>query len=189
MAVRNIARGGGAAFKPQILGLKELERKLKALRADNPNMTKDMYQVVGDAADSMRDEMRASASAAGWGSQKLKWRSGQRSGIATGNEAIQSIFSFSKPRGGDSRKRISAVVGVGKRRTLVEWIAGRFPKSPRAKVSPGGRVAMALAAMLEFGTTRRAARPAIRKAIQSGKMRIVNTIAVGYRTLLAKYSK
>lgn len=188
MAVRNIARGGGKSFKPQIIGLKELERKLKVLKADNPQIVSEMYSVVGAAAKEVRDQMRSAARGAGWASEKATIREGNRAGVVSGEDAIASIFASERPQG-NSKTRITALAGVGKQRTMVEWRAGRFPKSPRAKVAPGGRVAMALATMLEFGTTNRRARPAIRPAIALAKAAIVEKIAAGYRALLAKYSR
>jgi hypothetical protein len=188
MAVRNIARGGGKSYKPQIVGLKELEKKLKALKLDHPEIVNEMYDVVGEAAADVRDDMRSSARAADWATQKATIKTGKRVGVVSGNDAIDSIFSGTGPRAG-GRKRISALAGVGKRRTMVEWRAGRFPKSPRAQVPPGSLVAMSLAAMLEMGTTNRAARPAIRKAIIAAKSRIIDKIADGFSALIAKYSK
>jgi hypothetical protein len=189
VAVRNIARGGGKAFKTEVTGLKELEKKLKALKGDNPQLVSEMYEVVGAAAEEVRDSMKASARAAGWGGERATVKTGRGVSVVSGQEAIASIFAFDKPRGGNSKKRISALAGAGKKRTMIEWRAGRHPKSPRAKVAPGGKVAMSLVSMLEFGTTNRRARPAIRQAIAGAKSRIISRIADGYKTLLAKYSK
>jgi hypothetical protein len=189
MAVRNIARGGGKAYKAEVTGLKELERKLKALSVDNPQLRNDIFGVVGDAADELRDEMKSAARGAGWGAQSIRFRGPRRSGVMRGEDAINSIFAYAKPRGGDFRKRISALAGVSKQKTLIEWRAGKFPKSPNAKIAPGGAVAESLAAMLEFGTSNHPARPAIRGVIRGQKAKMIDAITTGYNALLEKYSK
>lgn len=185
MAVRNIARGGGKAYKAEVTGLKELERKLKALSVDNPQLRNDIFGVVGDAADELRDEMKSAAQSAGWGRVATTSR-GRR---VTGQDAINSIFAYAKPRGGEFSRRISAIVGVGKKKTMIEWRAGRHPKSPNAKVAPGSMVAESLAAMLEFGTSNRPAQPAIRNVIRGQKRGMIEKITTGYNALLEKYSK
>src|SRR4051794_16966808 len=114
MAVRNIARGGGKAFKVEVTGLKELERKVKALLPENPAMRKDLYGVVGGGAEELRDEMRSAARAAGWGSFKTHSRNGA---AVTGDDAIASIFADARERSG-SRTRISALAGVSKKKTM-----------------------------------------------------------------------
>jgi len=199
--VRNIARGGGKKFKVDIQGLKELETKLRALKMDNPQIVGEIYHVVGAAADNLRDDMRSAARSAGWGAEKAVRRKGvattkaitmktfQSSDgkVLTGDDAINSIFSFDEPRGGTNK--ISALAGLNKKRTMVRWKAGKHPKSKNAKVAPGGEVAMAFASMLEFGTSIHRSRPAIRKAVQSGRQRIIDTIAKGFTALIEKYSK
>src|SRR6266851_6117520 len=108
LRTKNIARGGGkgGVFKADIQGLKELERKLKALRMDSPEITAELFGIVGGAADDLRDRMRSAARSAGWGSQKTTV---QVSGTVTGEDAIASIFSYDTPRGGSGRQRISAL--------------------------------------------------------------------------------
>lgn len=185
MAVRNVARGGGKAYKEPVKGLKELEKKLKALLPDNPQMRDELYGVISQVTEQVAGEMRAQARSAGWTGQEFH---GPR-GHATGAEAIASIFSFAKPRGENPRKRISGLAGISKQHTMVEWIAGKHPRSPRAKVAPGGKVAEAFATMLEIGTSVRPARPAIRVAVANAKGRVVDTLTQAYSALLQKYSK
>lgn len=185
MAVRNIARGGGKAFKAEVTGIKELERKLKALSVENPQLRNEIFTVVGDAAEELRDEMKSAARSAGWGSVTTTSK-GRK---VTGDEAIDSIFAYAKPRGSGKFTKISALAGVGKKKTMVEWRAGRRPKSPNAKVAAGGKVAESLAAMLELGTSNRPARPAIRDVIRGQKSQMLAKLAAGYNDLLAKYSK
>jgi hypothetical protein len=184
--IQNLSRGGGKAYKQEIRGIKELERKFKALKLDHPEITKEIYQVVGRVSDDVRNQMVAAARAAGWGGQSITT---QKSGKITGDDAINAIFSYAKPRGGDSRKRISGLAGVGKRRTMAEWKAGRWPKSSRAKRKAGELVAESFATMLEIGTSNRPARPAIRTVIRNARQGVINGIAEGFRHIFAKYSK
>ena len=190
MAALNVSRSGGAAFgggkkiRAEVQGLKELERKVKALAADNPQMLADLAGVVNAAGADLRDDMRSRARGAGWASQSTTMKKKK----ITGQDAIDSIFSSAKVRT-NSRSRVSTLVGVGKWRTMVTWIAGKYPKSPNAKVRPGNPVAMAFATMLEFGTSNRPARPAIRAAVTAGRTGMLAALADGFNGLLQKYSK
>lgn len=188
MATRNVARGGGKAFKSEVAGLKELERKLKALGKGNPALAQNMWSIVGNLADGLRDDMIAAARSAGWASEKLTYKGKTKHGVVTGEDAIRSIFSYSKPKE-QGRQRFSALAGVGKKRTMFEWIAGKHPKSPRAKVAPGNPVAMSLAAALELGTTNRPARPAIRAAILAAKSRIISSLSEQYKALIEQLAR
>jgi len=192
VAVRNVARGGGKVFRGEIQGLKELERKLKALATDNPALTGDLRKLVGDAAADVRNEMRSRAMGAGWASQSIKTRKGVT--LATGQQVIDAMFASSRGDSSNPRQRIGAVAGVSKRRSMVEWVAGRvtaasWPTRTPRRVKPGGLVAEAFATMLEFGTTRMRARPAINPAVQAAKPKVISTLADGYNALLLKYSK
>ncbi len=200
MALRktNITRGGGKALKEQVQGLKELEKKLKALAADNPVLALGAQTVVKRAACDVRDEMKAQARAAGWASQKItytpyvkkQWRLGSGKRIITGQQAIDSLFAFGR-RTKYSKYRISALAGATKPETMVDWIAGtsfKHTRTPR-KVSPGGAVSMAFVTMLEFGTTRMQARPAIRTAVKTARARIIDTVSKGFKELVEKFSK
>lgn len=189
MAIRNIARGGGKAFKAEVTGLKDLERKLKTLAGRDPILAKAMWSIVGRAGDELRDEMAASARAAGWASARLKWKSRGKSGIITGEDAIASIFSAG-PKSMTQRQKFTVLTGVSKRKTMFEWIAGKYPRSPRARPVPAGNpVAMSLATALEFGTTRMAAKPAIRTAILNGKAGIIAKLKEGYTALAEGIAK
>lgn len=188
MAVRNVARGGGKNFKVEVTGLKELERKLKALGKGNPALSQNMWRIVGKMADGLRDEMMSAARAAGWASVRLKYKGRHKSGVVTGEDAIRSIFSYAKPRS-QVRQRYSALAGVGKKRSMFEWIAGRHPKSSKAKVAPGNPVAMSLATALEFGTTVMQPRPAIRATILAAKSRIISSLSEQYKSLLQQLAR
>lgn len=195
MAVRNVARGGGKAFKGEVQGLKELERKLKALLPENPAMRTDLYKMVGQAGEELRDRMRLNAQSAGWGSQSIytKGSYGKRASYS-GQDVIDAMFVSSKEAPGvNSRKRINALVGVGKRRSMVEWLAGHVsffsptPRTPR-RVTEGKPVSMSFATMLEMGTTRMRARPAIGPAVAASKSNVISKLADGMNALLHKYA-
>lgn len=196
---RNVLRGGGAANKVAVEGLKGLERKLKALSRENPELKFAMQQTVAAGAKEMRDEMRAQARAAGWGSQAAwpvpgfpRWKPHGKN--VAGSEALQSIFSYGRPKPSENRwQRISALAGVTRKATMVEWRAGakNRPALPgrERKKNRGELVAMSLATMLEYGTTNRPPRPAIRTAIKSARARIVDAVATSWKSLLDRFSK
>jgi len=48
----------------------------------------------------------------------------------------------------------SVMIIVDKQKTMIEWKAGKYPTSPRAKVIPGEKVAESLATMFEIGTSK-----------------------------------
>jgi len=103
-------------------------------------------------------------------------------------EAVKSIFTFADPQKGP-RKRTSALVGIGKWRTMLEWRAGRTPpkhplKDVARKVAPGGRVAMALATMLEMGTSKMRARPAFRPALTSSLEAVADHLEDGIAAII-----
>ncbi len=188
MAMRkaNVLRGGGKGTREAVTGLKELNAKLKALSPENPDMARWLQNVVGKASIEMRNEMVAQARAAGWGGQRLR----SKGGMVTGDEAIASIFAFTRSSKQTRRAaKVSALAGVTKGKTMVEWRAGRYPQSPRAKVAWKKLVAMAFATMLEFGTTRMAARPAIRTAVKTARPRVIAAVADGYKAVLKKFSQ
>ena len=203
MARRNYAHGGGKKLKAEIQGLKELEAKLRKLKMDHPEAAKEIYDVVGGVCNELRDSMKAAARSAGWAGERTRTN---KKGVTTtkkvslrrvdsggktitGQDAINSIFSFAEQQSGSVKHKISGLVGVGKRKTMIEWRAGKHPKSPRAQVQAGNMVAMAFATMLEFGTSTQRARPAIRKAINSARSMMIDKLASGYRALIEKYSK
>ncbi|SRR6266851_632838 len=193
LRTKNIARGGGkgGVFKADIQGLKELERKLKALRMDSPEITAELFGIVGGAADDLRDRMRSAARSAGWGSQKTTVQVPGQNVMkpVTGDDAIDTIFSYDTPRGGSGRQRISALAGVAKKRTMIVWRAARHPQSPKAQRRYPELVAESFASMLEFGTTRMPARPAIRSTIEGAKQSILDKLSEGYKALVEKYSR
>lgn len=153
---RNVLGGRSKA----VIGLKELKDKLNDLTAledfsKSRQVQVQVHKVLGSAAAIGRDAIKSKA-------RSMRWPS----------HVIENAFSFSDP---DKSKRgkPAALFGVNKQRSLVEWRAGKNPKSPRAKASPGTKISESLATMYEIGTSRMAARPAVRPAVKesSGAMR------------------
>ena len=100
-------------------------------------------------------------------------------------EVIESIFTFGGlPKSKAARKKPSALAGVNKAKTIKEWIAGKHPKSPRAKVAPGGKVAMSRAAMYEFGTTRQRAIAFFGRAVKARRAQVRTRIGENIKTVL-----
>ncbi len=192
----NLARGGGKALKSEVKGVKELERKLKQLATTNPGLTTAIRILVGNASAEVRNEMKRRAISAGWANQAIfaQGANGKRKAMS-GQTVIDIMFASARPAPGDNpRRRISGMAGVSKRRSMVEWIAGRvgpfsWPTRTPRRVKAGNPVAESFATMLEFGTTRMKPRPAIVPAIQAARSRVVATLTEGYNDLLAKYSK
>lgn len=196
---RNVLRGGGRAWRTEVQGLKELERQLKALSADNPELKPAMYEAVGAAAAQLRQDMVAAAHAAGWDREFIQSGFGKYAGSMTGSDVIDHIFSFDKPRD-SGRSKISAIAGVTKRAnsgrgTMISWRAGKrgrtgwVYKDVVRKVAYGNEVAMSFATMLEFGTSNRPPHPAIRPAVDAAKAGIVATIAEKWKELLERFAK
>ncbi len=192
------ALGGGKAIKESVVGLKDLERKLKALSADSPELALGAQVIVKRAAGEVRSAMKSAAIAAGWPSAPPatsvhgKWAGT----TVTGQDVIDRIFSFGRPKERGSR-RVSALAGVTKagpgksQGTLFSWRASRShlpTRSPR-KVAPGGEVAMSLATALEFGNSRRRARPALRTAIAAARQRVVTAVADGFKDLIDRFAR
>lgn len=171
--IRNVARGGGKLTREAVQGLKQLEAKLRDLLPSNPKMAQAVSEVVGDAAQEVRSEIQAQAMLQQWPQEILRYVFGYREG---------------KPAG--SRNKIAALAGVSKGHKnpahpmYKEWRAGRHPKSPNAKVGPGGKVGMGWPTMWEFGTSNRPARPAVRPAIKNARARVIEIAAKGYSAIL-----
>lgn len=193
---RNVLRGGGKDRKVEVLGLKELEKKLKALMPDNPQMQAYAQEAVAAAAVEMRNGMRSAASAA-WGGRTVKSTFGKFKGAMTGYDVVNHIFSYGRPKVYSSgRSRVTALAGATKmgrgsdsRGTMFSWKAGPHPKSAKAKVGAGGEVAMSFATALEFGTSMYPARPAIREAVKSGQSRIIATVTEKFKAILAHFAQ
>lgn len=119
--------------------------------------------VLGDAADVLSGAMKTLARLNGYPPA-----------------VVESVFSFRRlPASLRARKQPSALAGVAKGETIVEWRATAAPKSARAKVPAGGKVAMSLAAMWEFGTSKMAGRGAIATAVTHSRGAVRETIVDG----------
>lgn len=111
------------------------------------------------------------------------------------HEAIAGIFAYFDP---NKPKRSTALAGVSKRRSMVEWYPGKS-KSPRAKVAPGTvsakgarfgaqKIAMSLATMFEYGTSKMNARPAYRPALASVRASMLARMAQGYKKVIESFA-
>jgi HK97 gp10 family phage protein len=163
MATRNIAGGRSA----EVVGLRELSRKLDRLKS--AVASQEASAAVGKAAGTGREAIRSSMRGAGWPAS-----------------LISKAFSTD---GVNKRGKIVALFGVNKQSNMVVWNAGPNPKSPRAKVGEGGKVAMSMVSMFEFGTTRMQAKPAVRPAIQGSKSQMVQTTAAEFKAIIIRHAK
>ena len=154
-----MARSVITARQADVSGLKELISNLEDLAkglngyAQN-SLARNTMQAIGETA---QEEIEAPA---------------KSNAVSKGVPTVvkDSIFTdFRRIRGGSSI-RMSALVGVNKRRSMREWTATANPKSARAKVAPGGKVAMSLATMYEFGTSKMGPRPYLRPAVETGRI-------------------
>ena len=103
-------------------------------------------------------------------------------------EVRDGIFSYGKlPPALKQRKKPSALAGVSKKKSMREWRAGKHPRSPRAKVSPGGNVSMSLAAMYEFGTSRMSGTGYFSKAVASSRGAVRRAIELGVERVLQRF--
>jgi HK97 gp10 family phage protein len=177
---RNLTRGGGKRLKSRIEGVKELEAKFrdlislfqdKAATSGKARLLKrEVTETLHGAADMIAREARSNAA-----SQNVPSR------------VQRSIFTYANPAK-DKPRRSAALVGVNKKRSMVEWVAAPNNKSPRAKVGAGGKVAMSLAAMFERGTSRMKARPYFTPAVKSMRERALSYLIHGYKAILEKFN-
>jgi hypothetical protein len=170
--------------KFSVEGFQELQIKLRDLHpSENKFMKMQINDVLGDAATEVRDQMRASAMIARWPVSLIK-----------------TIFSYYELNAMYTRRRNrpSALAGVSKRQSMIEWRAGAHPKSPRAKNPPGKIISESLATMmeygtsgttLEYGTSHIQARPAIRPALRMVRARVRALFVTRLREVLKKFSK
>lgn len=181
MATRNLARNGGKKFQSEITGIKELEAKFRdlvALFETQKSGRSKVLQLRTEISDTLQ-------TAAGFIANEA--RSNAESNNAP-RSVINAIFSFANPAK-DKPNRSAALVGINKKRSgLITWFAGKHSKSPRAKVPPGGKVSMSLAAMFEGGTTKMRARPSFGPAVQSQRGRALDYIVSQYKTILEKFN-
>jgi hypothetical protein len=154
--------------------VKKLNAVVAAMSAEEQQAARTtIMDVLGDGADLMAGAMRTMA------------RINQYP-----QEVIQSIFSSRKlPPSIKIRKKPSALAGVAKGETIREWRATSNPRSSRAKVGVGGKVAMSLATMFEFGTSKMPARHAITTAVLDSKSAVAVTIKDGLNRMIGEAVK
>ncbi len=160
-----------------IEGFNELLRKLedmgKGISGQSRNeYCRDVMAILGECAnENIADVARANAKAK-----------------SVPQSVIDSIFT--DDRVSKIKKNEPAVlVGLNKKNTMVEWTATENPASPKAKVSPGGKVGMSLGTMFEHGTSKMRAKPFMRPAFRYGRSVIVNNLMPRLRGVLDKWSK
>lgn len=161
-----------------ITGRNQVVKRVKAVMAAMEDNQREatrgtVMTALGDAADVLSGAMKTLARLNGYP-----------------NAVIESIFSFRRlPPSLRARKKPSALAGVAKADTMREWKATAAPKSARAKVPAGGRVAMSLAAMYEFGTSKLAGRGAIGTAVTNSRAAVRETIVIGLQKIIRENSQ
>lgn len=163
------------------LGVRELNAKLKEISAamdpaQQTSLRKGVHSVLHEAVQVIKDRAVQNAENQNWPA-----------------EAVKSIFTFADPEKG-SRRRSSALVGVGKRSTMVEWHAAKTPptnplKEVQRKVAPGGAVSMSLATMFETGTSKMPARPAFRPAVSQSMQQVADKVEDGIAAMIEAITK
>lgn len=159
-----------------------LTRKLKRIEGIN-NLAEHLNQ-LGDAVDGeavidtlyraarmARDEIRDLAP------EDPKW--------AKGASVKGAVFAYRGHPHKDPQGP-SVLFGVSKKKSMLEWTAGKHPKHPRAKIPPGGKVAMSLATMFEYGTTQLSARPFFRPAMAAIRPMAARVISEGVGAAIKK---
>jgi hypothetical protein len=149
--------------------VRNVNRLMSAMSDESKNDARgSIMNSLGDAADLMASAMRTMSRLKGYP-----------------QEVIDSIFAYRKlPSSLRSRKKPSALAGVAKQQTMRTWSATAKPRSPRARVAKGAQVAMSLAAMYEFGTSKLPAGGAIEAAVSQSRGAVRDTIAAGLSKLI-----
>ena len=134
-------------------------------------------QTLGEAAEIVKTTGQLNARALGWPERVVK-----------------AFFKFSDPVG-IRPDRMTALVGVrtgaptarGKKDSSIykEWHAGKS-SNPKAKAAPGTKIGMSLAAMWEMGTSRMAAKPAFRPALESTRKAVLDSLRKGYKRVIVE---
>jgi hypothetical protein len=195
----NVARGGGKRYGAEVVGLKELETKLKNIQS--ALVSKEAEAAVAKQAINLENRVRANAQSAN-----------------VPHEVHDDIFSYSKQPASAKRRGISALTGVRKRgqvgrraQAYVEWRPNRqrgaFEKFKRsAKRRSGTSTALTLpglmndrgtsqligenlATMWELGTTKFAARPFFRPAVEQKRADILSGLTEDYKGIIERHAK
>ncbi len=178
----------------RITGIRELRANLadvvaavtndRSISADSRTgalATGQQYITTGirNAARLVRNQARDNATSEGWPSR-----------------VVASIFAYSDQPDTPGLKRTTALAGVNKRRSMVKWNAVRHSAqwhrvmtSGVHKVEPGSEVAMSLATMYEFGTSRMMAKPAFRPAVTATKGSVTAILVSAYRQAIQSFHK
>lgn len=154
----------------RIRGIKELAAKIQDIVEDVE--IGDVYKIVGDAGEILRAQVKANAG-------------------PLSSSVAESVRNTHAPNSKSRRvKKKSALVWVDKSKTMREWKAAPSNKSPRAKVSPGNKLSMSLATMLEIGTSRGIpAHGYFSRAIKQSRSAIKVKLQEGVAELLAKHTR
>lgn len=147
--------------KAEIAGLKDLQAKFKDLieassnQSERTAIAKVINNGIHETAEDIKNDVLVN---------------GKASRVPA--KALSGVFKFYDPSKAKKNSQRNALVGINKQRSMVEWTAAPGNKNSRKKVSPGGNVAMSLAAMVEIGTSRMPARPYFGPAIQKARREI-----------------
>lgn len=197
MATRNIRTGKAGKEISAIYGWDEMKKKLKLITG--AMAAEEAQAIVGAAAFHAYTEIKHSAGA-----------------VRIPHEVYEDIFMYNKPMGRKGPK-VSALTGVRKRgrltgtarwaRAYVEWnpkgthrrdktvrvrgVGGKFEKQVRkgSAFKPGDKVGENLATMWELGTSKMAAKPFFRPAMERARDRILQILLRGYAGMIERYAK
>lgn len=184
----------GRAF--EMTGLKALESNIRDMTAavcGKPELSRGQKAAITRRAGRMVQETLWEAA------HEIEVEAGQRAAMqGWPARAIEGMFAYAGLK--DNRPPIggkwgTSLAGEAKKRSMIEWTAGKTApredksgKHAERKVAPGGKVAMSLATMYEFGTTRLVPRPALRPAITAVRGRIVAVLAEGFRKVIESFA-
>jgi hypothetical protein len=193
MAVINIAQGGNKIV--QMLGVKELQQNaaniVGAFRGD------ETVAFMGDAARIVVGTAESNARAANLPSLAMKdFFVYTRQPNATGRRAVISALAGLRKKG-----RPGGPGPTGFAWGYRQWRANRQTSAGREKINRAKRardrfssrvigtlIGESLASMWEFGTSKMAARPFWRPAVQSSRAPVLAVIAAGYRGIIDRHA-
>lgn len=161
-----------------ITGKKEIVRNLNRVTAALSGeglvgVQQDIMWALGDAGDIVAEAAKQNAR-----------------GVGAPAEVVDAIFSYrGNPPLQQKKKRPASLVGVDKSKSMRIWTAGRVISSVKSKVAPGGKVGMSLAAMYEFGTTRRPATGFFSRAVMGNRAAVRARLAANLAVVVDKAAK
>lgn len=151
------------AFKVE--GLAELQKKIGELK--DSVAYEEAYEVVGEAANEAVDIMKSSMEAQNWP-----------------KEAIESTFSYAKLSEKTKTAKATALAGIKKRGRNRPYAPG-YAEWPKDKPEVGE----SLATMFEYGTSKMAPRPAIRKSITEIAAMAGTKLKSGFEKIILRHTK